>query len=103
MKISFKKDELGRPLGYLIFSLMALIGDPMYYFFSKGFRGQPRSMLKTRFGYKKGNADGKRHVEGSCAHFSAPGYGQSCMRSCTSFPSALHTNPYKSYLEASGT
>ena len=28
---------LGRPLGYLIFSLMALIGDPIYYYFFKGF------------------------------------------------------------------
>ena len=32
---------LGRPLGYLIFCLMALIGDPIYQYFSQGFRGQP--------------------------------------------------------------
>ena len=27
---------LGRPLGYSIFSLMALIRDPIYYFFFQG-------------------------------------------------------------------
>ena len=32
---------LGRPLKYLIVSLMALIRDPMYEYFSKGFSGQP--------------------------------------------------------------
>ena len=35
--------SLGRPLGYLIFSLMALIRDPIYQYLSKGFRGQPSS------------------------------------------------------------
>ena len=34
--------KLGRPLGYLILSLMALIGDPIHKYVSKGFRGQPR-------------------------------------------------------------
>ena len=34
--------DLGRPLGYLIFSLIAFIGDPVHKHFSKGFRGQPR-------------------------------------------------------------
>ena len=34
--------KLGRPLGYLIFSLMALTRDPIYEYFSNGFRGQPR-------------------------------------------------------------
>ena len=42
---------LGRPLRYLIFSLMALIGDPICIYikyFSKGFRGQPRfSVMNT--------------------------------------------------------
>ena len=33
--------DLGRPLGHLIFSLMALIRDPIYEYSSKGFRGQP--------------------------------------------------------------
>ena len=33
--------EEGRPLGYLTFPLMALIRDPIYQYFSKGFRGQP--------------------------------------------------------------
>ena len=33
---------LGRPLGYLIFPLMALMGDPIYQYFSMGFKGQPR-------------------------------------------------------------
>ena len=36
------REFLGRPLGCLIFSRMALIGGPIYYFFSKGVRGQPR-------------------------------------------------------------
>ena len=36
---------LGRPLGYLMFSLMALIRDPIYQYFSKGFRGQPSLLL----------------------------------------------------------
>ena len=36
---------LGRPLGYLIFSLMTLIRDPIYEYYSKGFRGQPRTSL----------------------------------------------------------
>ena len=34
---------LGRPLGYLICSIIALIGDPTSQHFSNGFRGQPRS------------------------------------------------------------
>ena len=34
-------DLLGRPLGYLICSLIALIVDPIYQHFSEGFRGQP--------------------------------------------------------------
>ena len=34
--------ELGRHLGYLLFPLMALIMDPIYSYFSKDFRGQPR-------------------------------------------------------------
>ena len=38
---------LGRPLGYLTFSLMALIRDPIYQYFSEGFRGQP-SVLPIR-------------------------------------------------------
>ena len=37
---------LGRPLKYLIFSLVALIRDPIYQYFSKGCRGQP-SILTT--------------------------------------------------------
>ena len=42
---------LGRPLGYLKFSPMALIGDPLYIYiyiyeyFSKGLRGQPSGVL----------------------------------------------------------
>ena len=32
---------LGRPLGYSIFALMALIGDHIYKYFPKGFKGQP--------------------------------------------------------------
>ena len=34
-------DTLGRPLKYSIFSLTALIRDPIYQYFSIGFRGQP--------------------------------------------------------------
>ena len=33
--------HLGRPLGYFIFSLMALIRGPYVLIFSMGFRGQP--------------------------------------------------------------
>ena len=38
-----KKAEaiLGRPLKHSIFSLRALIKEPIYSYFSKGFRGQP--------------------------------------------------------------
>ena len=40
--------RLGRLLGYLIFSLMALMGDPMYYYFSKGGGGaQPRKLQRA--------------------------------------------------------
>ena len=39
--------RLGRPLGFLTFSLMALRRDPIYQYFSKGFRGQP-SRLEVR-------------------------------------------------------
>ena len=35
--------NLDRLLGYSIFSLMAFIGDPVYQYLSKGFRGQPRN------------------------------------------------------------
>ena len=42
---------LGRPLGHLMLSLMALIGDHIYQYFSMSFRGQPRApmheMLRT--------------------------------------------------------
>ena len=31
--------KLGRPLGYLIFSLMSFIADTIYEYLSKGFRG----------------------------------------------------------------
>ena len=34
---------LGRPLGSLIFSLRALVGDPIYEYFSSCFRCQPRA------------------------------------------------------------
>ena len=37
----FSKNYLAGPLGCLIFSLMALLRDPIYQIFSKGFRGQP--------------------------------------------------------------
>ena len=40
---SFLNRNLGRPLGYLIFSLMALIGDPKDYFF-QGPTQEPMSM-----------------------------------------------------------
>ena len=30
LSIEFMEQELGRPLGYLVFSLMALIGDHIY-------------------------------------------------------------------------
>ena len=36
---AFVRDVLGRPLG-LIHSLMALIGDPVYEYCSKGFESQ---------------------------------------------------------------
>ena len=32
----------GRPLKYFIFSQMALVRDPIYSHFSKGFRGKPK-------------------------------------------------------------
>ena len=35
---------LGRPLGYLTFSLMALIRDPIYQYFSMGFRGPTQTL-----------------------------------------------------------
>ena len=38
--------KLGRPLRYLVFSLMALIGDPIHEYFSKGFRGQPSKYIE---------------------------------------------------------
>ena len=43
--MSKKKSITGRPLGYSIFSLMALIGDHIYLHFSIGFRGQPGIVL----------------------------------------------------------
>ena len=33
------EEDLGRPLGYLICSLMALIGDPILFNIFKGFQG----------------------------------------------------------------
>ena len=39
---SFDTKQKGRPPGTLVFSLMVLIGDPVYEHLSKGFRGQPR-------------------------------------------------------------
>ena len=40
---------LGRPLGYfLLFPLMALIGDHIYLHFSMGFRCQPRIILSLQ-------------------------------------------------------
>ena len=44
---------LGRHLKYLTFSLMASIRNPIYQYFSKGFRGQPRVttfLIKLRSG-----------------------------------------------------
>ena len=40
--------DLGRPLTDFVFSLMALIGDPIYDYFSKGFRGQPSDELSLK-------------------------------------------------------
>ena len=37
---------LGRSLGYLMFSLMALIGGHVYQYVSMGFRGQPRITIR---------------------------------------------------------
>ena len=37
--------ERFQALGYLLFSLMALIRDPIYEYLSKGFRGQPRGIV----------------------------------------------------------
>ena len=39
-----RHDVLGRPLGYLLFSLMASIRDPM------GFRGQPSVLWLSELG-----------------------------------------------------
>ena len=52
---------LGRPLGYLVFSLMALIGDSIYEYFSKGFRGQPSLGFKVHFS----DIENVRHI---CLH-----------------------------------
>ena len=36
-------ENLGRPLGYLVFSLITLIRGPIYQYCSNGFRGRPSS------------------------------------------------------------
>ena len=48
----FRMSPLGRPLGYLIFSLMAVIRDPIYTnTFSKGFGGQPSPTQRCKIGF----------------------------------------------------
>ena len=39
---------LGSPLGYLMLSLMALIGDAIYHYYSNGFMGQPGYIFRSR-------------------------------------------------------
>ena len=46
--LKFDSGELGRPLGYFLFSLMALIGDHIYQYFSRDFRGQPSSRQRNQ-------------------------------------------------------
>ena len=67
---------LGRPLGYSIFYLMASTRDPIYQYFSQGFRGQPsfveciqgllRNVAYRHEGFRVGchKAAGRRWVSG---------------------------------------
>ena len=63
--------ELGRPPGYLIFSLMALIRDPIYQYFLKGFRGHPSESSCCRIILREVSVRTMQQSGGPSAHIEA--------------------------------